>query len=1123
MVGFTWFHAVLILAIGPALSARGAWTFPGVFLHGTTLHAVVGGLLVAGCAAVAGIRAIGRTGRATAVGIGLMTSSAVLVHLSGGYVELHFHFFVMVIFMALYQDWIPYLLAILYVAIHHGVVGVLWPEFVYNHPAAINAPWTWAGIHAFFVLWASVGSIISWRYTEQAFGQIRLLLESAGEGIFGLSQGGTIIFINSAAIQMLGLERASTLGQPMTRLVRHTKADGSAHPEHDGPILRPLTTGVVCDVTDELFWRGDGTAFSVDLRSSPIVEKGVVTGVVVTFNDVTERKKAQEAIRAGEVRYAGILDIAHEAIISIDEGQRIVVFNKGAEKIFGYSQTEILGASLERLLPARFLERHRVHVDEFARDGVGSRRMQERREVFGLRKDGSEFPAEASISTLELNGERICTVVLWDITSRQRADAERKTSLSLLSATVESTADGILVVNQSGNIIHYNQKFVAMWRIPEPVMTSGDDNEAIRCVLGQLRDPDAFIKKVKELYADPEAESQDILLFQDGRVFERYSQPQRIDGQSVGRVWSFRDITERVRAEEEIRLLHTMTRLISEADDLYAALHRVVRTVCEVTGWMGGQAWIPRTDGRLECSSAWHASVPGLYAVRSASETLTFGEGEGLPGQVWSAQAPLWLPEDLLRATIPIGAISQTAGIRAALGIPVLAGGRMVAVLEFYIREPRQEDQRLLRVVSDAARQVGELIQKKLTEAELEKQATHDALTELYNRRYFAERTLQELARAKRQGYPLAVVLADLDRFKAINDTLGHHTGDIVLQTVARRLREASRGTDLVFRWGGDEFVIVLSQISREALLIAADRIRAAVRAVANETSLDFDLSVGIAVYPEHGQTVDELVRVADRALYLAKKSGDQVKIGEEDYQLTDDAVKVVFQPIFAVCQDADGPSREVVGYEALSRDPAGKLSVAELFAKYRRIGKLDELKRLCFSAQLNRARELGLPRVFLNVEFGLLTQWNPPPAKPPHAEIILEISEMEALDNIETRLEVARVWRAHGYKFALDDFGAGYISLPFIARFMPEYIKIDRSAILHAVASPQFKEFMIGLVSALRNYSTEGIIGEGVETEHELQVTSEMGVRLVQGFLFGRPGDLTARPSPAAVPKNAA
>lgn len=115
----------------------------------------------------------------------------------------------------------------------------------------------------------------------------------------------------------------------------------------------------------------------------------------------------------------------------------------------------------------------------------------------------------------------------------------------------------------------------------------------------------------------------------------------------------------------------------------------------------------------------------------------------------------------------------------------------------------------------------------------------------------------------------------------------------------------------------------------------------------------------------------------------------------------------------------------------------------------------------------------------------------------------------MEALHEIENRLKIARRWREQGYKFALDDFGAGFISLPFVAQLMPEYIKIDRSTMLQAVSSEQFKEFMIGLVFGLQNYATEGIIAEGVETEKELKVVKDIGIYLIQGFLFGRPQEI--------------
>jgi PAS domain S-box-containing protein len=140
-----------------------------------------------------------------------------------------------------------------------------------------------------------------------------------------------------------------------------------------------------------------------------------------------------------------------------------------------------------------------------------------------------------------------------EITERKRAEEGIKQNLSLLNATLESTADGILVVDRKGKIERFNRKFVQMWRIPESIIPSQDDNRALGFVLDQLKNPQGFLTKVRELYNHPAAESFDILEFKDGRVFERFSQPQMIGDQSVGRVWSFRDITERNRAEEALR------------------------------------------------------------------------------------------------------------------------------------------------------------------------------------------------------------------------------------------------------------------------------------------------------------------------------------------------------------------------------------------------------------------------------------------------------------------------------------------------------------------------------------------------------------------------------------------
>lgn len=526
---------------------------------------------------------------------------------------------------------------------------------------------------------------------------------------------------------------------------------------------------------------------------------------------------------------------------------------------------------------------------------------------------------------------------------RIQKEEELKTALSLVNAALESTTDGLLVVDQTGKIRTFNRKFVDMWQIPPEIIASQDDNQSINYVLGQLKEPEQFIAKIRELYAQPEAESYDILEFKDGKIFERYSKPQQIEKAS-GRVWSFRDITERRRNEKA-----------------------------------------------------------------------------------------------------------------------------------------------------------------------LQEQAIRDSLTGLYNRRYFDQRAEDEIARANREKYPVAILMCDLDFFKVLNDTLGHQVGDRMLKAVALSILDSTRGIDLIFRWGGDEIVVVLSKATRDGVLTAANRIREGILKIGHEADIPLDVSIGISLYPEHGRTVDELISMADRSLYIAKKGGDKIHIGDKEYDLDENAVTTVFQPVIEIS------SHRIIGYEALSRDPQGKLSIAELFKKYQAIGQLSELKRICFQLQLKAAQRLRLQRVFINVDFNLLDQVGLI-SKPPGVEVILEISESEALHNIDQRLQIARSWKEQGFKFAMDDFGAGFVSLPFISQLVPDYIKIDRSAILQAVESKVFRQFLKELVGALRNHEPSGIIAEGIETEEELSIVREMEIHFAQGFLFGKPQAILSPPPPEAV-----
>jgi PAS domain S-box-containing protein len=167
--------------------------------------------------------------------------------------------------------------------------------------------------------------------------------------------------------------------------------------------------------------------------------------------------------------------------------------------------------------------------------------------------------------------------IATDITQRKMSeeelrDRERhiKEALSLLNATLESTADGILVIDRQGRMTKFNRKFVQMWNIPEAIVRSRNDDEALAFVLEQLKDPDGFLSKVRELYSQPEAISNDVIEFKDGRYFERYSQPQMIEDKIAGRVWSFRDVTDRKKAEDELKKREKeLQKRVKELEEFY--------------------------------------------------------------------------------------------------------------------------------------------------------------------------------------------------------------------------------------------------------------------------------------------------------------------------------------------------------------------------------------------------------------------------------------------------------------------------------------------------------------------------------------------------------------------------
>lgn len=259
-----------------------------------------------------------------------------------------------------------------------------------------------------------------------------------------------------------------------------------------------------------------------------------------------------------------VLDATPHLIFMKDLQGRFLLLNRRFEEVFHLERAELLGRTDYDLLPREIAE----DVRKVDRRVLAEGHAVERDEELAL-DDGVHSYSTVKFPVRDEDDKpwAICGVAT-DITSRKRAEEELRRSLSLVEATIESTADGILVTGMDGKIVRYNRRFVAMWGIPDEVIATGDDRKAIDFVVDQLADPGAFLAKVDALYSDVDAEGSDTLQFKDGRVFERYSVPQRVADRVVGRVWSFRDVTQRVHAaEERARLLAEEQRARADAEE----------------------------------------------------------------------------------------------------------------------------------------------------------------------------------------------------------------------------------------------------------------------------------------------------------------------------------------------------------------------------------------------------------------------------------------------------------------------------------------------------------------------------------------------------------------------------
>ena len=326
----------------------------------------------------------------------------------------------------------------------------------------------------------------------------------------------------------------------------------------------------------------DGVVLFADITAARLHVTGREGVMVGFFADVTERRKAEQALRESEEKFR-LLAEQSPNMIFINQKGRIVYANVKCEELMGYPKKELYSSS-----GFNFFSLIAPDYVEAVQHAFGKHEKGEEVPPYecGLvTKEGRRIETIITTKLVQYDGESATLGIVTEITERKRIEEAREQSVSLLRATLESTADGILVVDGEGKIVGFNERFTQLWRIPETITASRSDQQALSFVLDQLKNPEVFLTKVHQLYSQSESESFDVLEFKDGRIFERYSIPQRIEGRPVGRVWSFRDVTEHRQTELNQHLVAEILRVLNRGGDLHFLIKESLRLIKKATGF----------------------------------------------------------------------------------------------------------------------------------------------------------------------------------------------------------------------------------------------------------------------------------------------------------------------------------------------------------------------------------------------------------------------------------------------------------------------------------------------------------------------------------------------------------
>jgi diguanylate cyclase (GGDEF)-like protein/PAS domain S-box-containing protein len=822
----------------------------------------------------------------------------------------------------------------------------------------------------------------------------------------------------------------------------------------------------------------DGSIRHVRGVGNPVVDdSGNVVEFVGTTTDITEQKQAEKELRLAQFS----LEHASAAVHWINSNGRIVYVNERACAALEYCRKELLSLALPTVAPQITDETWKNFWDTIKSKGAISFESENKT------KRGRVFPVEVNATYLAFDGQEYAFVFIRDITERKQIEQRLRT----LSSAVDQSPASVVLTDIQGNIEYVNPKFSqltgysleeAVGQNPRILKSGMQPAEVYRdlwsTVLagGDWRGEFANKKKNGEIYW--EAASIVPIKNPDGAITHLLAVKE--------------DITERKRVEAAIRESEKRYRLLFERN-----LAGVFRATIEgrilecnpaaarILGYDSPEELLPLSASSLyHKDSDRHALISELKSKKSlTNREIRYRRKNG--------------------QLIPV--IANFTLVEGDAGAGLMVEGTFVDITERIAAEQRAHSL-----------------------------AYFDPLTGLPNRTLLRDRLSQALATARRQRHKVALLFIDLDRFKIINDSLGHSVGDLLLQEVAKRLNKCVREQDTVARLGGDEFLIVLTHLQKvQDAAVVAERVMDEMTASLNIQghALNVSCSLGISIFPDHGPDGETLVKNADAAMYRAKQTGrnnsqlfapdmsaqafERLKL-ENGLQtaLDKQQLSLYYQPQLEIA------TGKITGLEALLRwrhpklgvvPPSQFLPVAEHSGLIVPIGEWV-LRTACSTARQWQIEGLLSPLIAVNVsavQFRqdafcrlIATVLHDTGLAPQYLQ--LELTESVLLANADLMLSVIRELKNMGVTLAIDDFGTGYSSFSYLRQLRVDKLKIDRVFIRDVAVNPDDAAITSAIISMAKSLKLK-VTAEGVGNEEQLAFLRTHRCDEIQGnFLSG-------------------